>query len=116
MDDLSDLWAFDLKTNQWELIHERSELHNGPGPRACHKMIFDPVSSQIFMLGRYYASKNKDIKSDFYLFDTNNRTWFLITDDTSQENGPGLIYDHQLCIDTEKRTIFVFGGKSMPAK
>ncbi len=32
-------------------------------------------------------------------------------DDTSQENGPNLIYDHQMCIDAEKRKIYVFGGK-----
>lgn len=117
LDDLSDLWAFDIKSNTWELIHQNSELHNGPTPRACHKMIYDPVSSQIFMLGRYCANKTKDyIKSDFYLFDTNTRNWCLVMDDTSEENGPNLIYDHQICIDAEKRTIFVFGGKVMSQK
>lgn len=59
-DDLSDLWAYSIKDNKWELIHERSELINGPDPRACHKMVFDSEQGQIFMLGRYSPSKNKD--------------------------------------------------------
>jgi hypothetical protein len=76
-------------------------------------MVFDSVSSSIFMLGRYCGnSKAKDyMKSDFYLFDTSSMKWLLIMDDTSQENGPNLIYDHQMCIDAEKRKIYVFGGK-----
>lgn len=51
--DLSDLWAFDVTTRLWHLIYERSEDYNGPSPRSCHKMIFDTVSGNLFMLGRY---------------------------------------------------------------
>ena len=51
------------------------------------------------------------IKSDFFLYDTRARTWMQICDDTSQVGGPQLMYDHQMCIDVDKRTIYVFGGK-----
>lgn len=52
-EDLSDMWQFDVRTNAWTLIHERAEEFGGPTPRSCHKMVFDPSSSQLFVLGRY---------------------------------------------------------------
>lgn len=50
-------------------------------------------------------------QSDFYLYDTKSKNWTLICDDTSQEEGPNLIFDHQMCIDISKRDIYVFGGR-----
>ncbi|XP_063700226.1 muskelin [Culicoides brevitarsis] len=117
-EDLSDLWVFDIKTNQWELIHENSELVGGPSPRACHKMVFDTHNSQIFMIGKYIESSSRvrdKLKSDFYLYDTETRTWLLICDDTKSVGGPDLVYDHQLAIDSAKRTIYVFGGRILTA-
>jgi len=29
------------------------------------------------------------------------------------EGGPGLIYDHQMCIDSEKQIMYVFGGRTV---
>ncbi|XP_030373545.1 muskelin [Scaptodrosophila lebanonensis] len=112
--DLSDLWVFKIELDEWALLCERSELSNGPTPRSCHKMVFDPISENIFMLGRYLDNSIRTsdyIKSDFYLYDTRTRNWMQICDDTSQVGGPQLVYDHQMCIDTDKRTIYVFGGK-----
>lgn len=51
------------------------------------------------------------LQSDFYLYDTKTKSWLLICDDTSQVGGPNLIFDHQMCIDVSKRTIYVFGGR-----
>lgn len=45
------------------------------------------------------------------MYDTKAKTWTLICDDTSQEDGPSLIFDHQMCIDIAKRNIYVFGGR-----
>lgn len=50
-------------------------------------------------------------QGDFYLYDIESSKWTLITDDTSAMNGPGLIFDHQMAIDVEKQTIYVFGGR-----
>ncbi|XP_049295999.1 muskelin isoform X2 [Anopheles funestus] len=113
-EDLSDLWSYDVKANRWTLIHERSELLDGPTPRACHKMVYDTRNSQIFMLGRYLDSASRteeNINSDFYLYNTITKTWFLICNDTSQVSGPQLVFDHQMCIDVDKQTIYVFGGR-----
>lgn len=112
--DLSDLWVFNIEDDQWTLLCERSELSNGPTPRSCHKMVFDPISENVFMLGRYLDNSIRTsdyIKSDFYLYDTRAGNWMQICDDTSQVGGPQLVYDHQMCMDTDKRTIYVFGGK-----
>ncbi|TMW44291.1 hypothetical protein DOY81_010628 [Sarcophaga bullata] len=112
--DLSDLWVYDIYGKSWTEIYEHSEQFNGPTPRSCHKMVFDPVSENIFMLGRYLDNSIRTIeyiKSDFFLFDTRAQTWLQICDDTSQVGGPQLIYDHQMCIDVDKRIIYVFGGK-----
>lgn len=35
----------------------------------------------------------------------------MICEDTSQVNGPSLIFDHQMCLDISKRNIYVFGGR-----
>ncbi|XP_055919680.1 muskelin isoform X2 [Eupeodes corollae] len=112
--DMSDLWVFHIETCTWSLIFEHSEQFGGPTPRSCHKMVFDPVSENIFILGRYLDNSIRTTdytKSDFYLFDTSACTWLQICDDTSQVSGPQLVYDHQMCIDIEKRMIYVFGGK-----
>lgn len=37
--------------------------------------------------------------------------WTLITEDTSAMGGPELVFDHQMCMDVEKQTIYVFGGR-----
>lgn len=76
-EDLSDLWTYDINLKSWTLIHERAEHFDGPGPRSCHKMLFDPGSSQIFTLGRYldgdrrtcrYIQVRKAIQKDYLLF------------------------------------------------
>ena len=51
------------------------------------------------------------LQSDFYLFDIFRKSWILICEDTSLENGPQVVTDHQVCISHELRTIYIFGGK-----
>ncbi|XP_058054981.1 muskelin isoform X4 [Anopheles bellator] len=97
-EDLSDLWSYDVRSNRWTMIHE---------------------SSQIFMLGRYLDSASRteeNINSDFYLYNTVTKNWFMICSDTSQVGGPQLVFDHQMCIDVEKQTIYVFGGRILEPK
>lgn len=42
--------------------------------------------------------------------------WTLICEDTSAENGPELLFDHQMCMDIAKRNIYVFGGRILTAR
>ncbi|PLW20625.1 hypothetical protein PCANC_06013 [Puccinia coronata f. sp. avenae] len=47
------------------------------------------------------------------LWDNNGRIgkWECISQDTYAQNGPQLIFDHQMVLDSDRRKIYVFGGK-----
>ena len=51
------------------------------------------------------------IQSDFYMLDFDCGKWTLITEDTASMGGPKLIFDHQMVIDVERQTLYVFGGR-----
>ena len=69
------------------------------------------------MLGRHLERSMRDqlgnIKSDFFVYDIGTGKWTQITDDTAAMGGPSLIFDHQMCLDADKRNIYVFGGQSL---
>ena len=107
--DLSDFWAYNVALGKWTLISADTEADGGPPSRSCHKMVVDPVYRQIFVLGRYLERGLRDlhtnIKSDFYVYDIGSNTWTQITDDTAALGGPSLIFDHQMCLDSDTRCI-----------
>ncbi|CRK95856.1 CLUMA_CG009303, isoform A [Clunio marinus] len=105
--ELNDFWVFDLKKNEWSEI----ESENGPSPRIGSKMVFDTDGNQLFVIGRKSSKGNENFRSDFYLYDVSRNSWILICEDTSLENGPHVVSDHQMCISHELRTIYIFGGK-----
>ncbi|XP_071960685.1 muskelin-like [Antedon mediterranea] len=112
--DLADFWAYKVADGKWQCLSRNTTEQGGPSARSCHKMCLDPDRRQIFILGRYLESNVRNIsplKSDFYLYDIESNTWTLICDDTGSEGGPKLIFDHQMCLDIEKSTIYVFGGR-----
>lgn len=50
---LGDFWVYDVREDRWRVLsHNVAEEKNGPGPRACHKMVFEPRSGCIYVLGR----------------------------------------------------------------
>lgn len=50
---LNDFWEYDVKEERWRVLsHNVVDEKNGPGPRACHKMVFDQQNGCIYMLGR----------------------------------------------------------------
>lgn len=51
------------------------------------------------------------LQSDFYMYDIKSGQWTLITEDTCAMGGPQLIFDHQMAMDVEQQTIYVFGGR-----
>lgn len=112
--DLNDLWSYSVTNNTWTLLSKDTEEEGGPSPRSCHKMCLDQDHRQLFCLGRYLDSQHRqagNLKSDLFMFDIEQRKWHLICEDTSAVGGPKLIFDHQMCLDAEKRTIYVFGGR-----
>ena len=115
--DLADFWVYNVPSNKWTQLSSDTESEGGPPPRSCHKMVLDPNYRQIFVLGRYLERGLRDsqnnIRSDFFVYDIASCKWTQITDDTSAMGGPSLIFDHQMCLDFEKRNIYVFGGQSL---
>ncbi|XP_035224067.1 muskelin-like isoform X2 [Stegodyphus dumicola] len=112
--DLADLWSYHIPTGTWTCLSQDTSCEGGPSPRSCHKMCLDPERKKIFTLGRYLDSVMRAsfyLNSDFYVYDIDSNQWTLITDDTEKMGGPSLVFDHQMCIDVEKNTIYVFGGR-----
>uniref|UniRef100_A0A3P8UPD0 Muskelin 1, intracellular mediator containing kelch motifs n=1 Tax=Cynoglossus semilaevis TaxID=244447 RepID=A0A3P8UPD0_CYNSE len=112
--DLADFWAYSVKENQWVCISRDTEKENGPSSRSCHKMCIDSHRRQIYTLGRYLDSSvrnSKSLKSDFYRYDIDANSWTLLSEDTSADGGPKLVFDHQMCMDADKHMIYTFGGR-----
>lgn len=77
-------------------------------------MCLDSERRQLFTLGRYLDTQfrtSDNLKSDFYVYDIESNKWTQISEDTGAIGGPQLIFDHQMSMDIEKRTIYVFGGR-----
>lgn len=119
--DLGDLWSFDLTSNKWHCITQDARSQNGPCPRSVHKMVLYSKKSRIYTLGRFIdpttmnlSDTKKSLPSpDFYYYDIESSNWTLVSSNTKLDNGPDLIYDHQMVIDEQNDTIYVFGGKSV---
>lgn len=234
--DLCDLWAYHINESRWRCISYDTRIQNGPGPRSCHKMVFDRRTGFIYILGRYLdfekahevsgsgspfnrsgtpaaaavgsspqvssddassaartarrtflppgpgssreesseelfisgrggstrlgvsggsglnpssrlnptsgtganspsqqqrSSSPSDnstssaraaasaaqppgrfgVESDFFCFSTRNERWTCLSNDTSTDGGPKLLFDHQMAIDSETQLLYVFGGR-----
>ncbi|KAL5014601.1 hypothetical protein ScPMuIL_008871 [Solemya velum] len=112
--DLADMWSYHIPSKQWTCISKNTEEEGGPSPRSCHKMCLDHDRKQVFTLGRYLDSPMRtaeNLKSDFYMYDIGSGKWTLITEDSGAMGGPKLIFDHQMVMDVEHQTIYVFGGR-----
>ncbi|KAJ3612188.1 hypothetical protein NHX12_020464 [Muraenolepis orangiensis] len=112
--DLADFWAYTVQENQWTCISRDTEKESGPSARSCHKMCMDSQRRQIYTLGRYLDSSvrnSKSLKSDFYRYDVDANVWTLLSEDTAADGGPKLVFDHQMCMDSEKHMIYTFGGR-----
>lgn len=49
------------------------------------------------------------------MYDVSLGSWSLVSGDTAAAGGPRLVFDHQMCIDPDTQTIYVFGGRVLPA-
>uniref|UniRef100_A0A3Q4HW80 Muskelin 1, intracellular mediator containing kelch motifs n=1 Tax=Neolamprologus brichardi TaxID=32507 RepID=A0A3Q4HW80_NEOBR len=107
--------VIDVQTGETHTAHcYDSRPPSGPSARSCHKMCIDSQRRQIYTLGRYLDSSvrnSKSLKSDFYRYDIDANTWTLLSEDTSADGGPKLVFDHQMCMDSEKHMIYTFGGR-----
>ena len=112
--DLADLWLYDVKTSEWECLSANTSENGGPLPRSCHKICFDQTTRQMYTLGGYFDLEQRStplMSSDFFRYDLAARTWTKISNDTHEDGGPELIYDHHMVVDQTSRLIYVFGGR-----
>lgn len=59
---LNDFWQYDVQNDKWICISESSIV----SPRCGQKMVFDPISKQIFMLGKKFANRGSENVNDTY--------------------------------------------------
>ncbi|XP_061418708.1 muskelin isoform X2 [Lethenteron reissneri] len=112
--DLADFWAYSVSNGQWTCISRDTAKEGGPSARSCHKMCIDVERRHIYTLGRYLDSlvrSSNALKSDFYRYSIDGSSWSLLSEDTSADGGPKLVFDHQMCMDSEWHTVYTFGGR-----
>ncbi|KAJ3515933.1 hypothetical protein NMY22_g14321 [Coprinellus aureogranulatus] len=50
---LDDFWVYDIQKDKWKILSDSTaQDYNAPGPRSCHKMVFDVKTGNIYLLGR----------------------------------------------------------------
>ncbi|EKM48670.1 uncharacterized protein PHACADRAFT_108484, partial [Phanerochaete carnosa HHB-10118-sp] len=59
---LDDFWVFNVQAEAWKIISYATQRDvNGPGPRSCHKMVFDTATGDIYVFGRLDEGTSGDI-------------------------------------------------------
>jgi hypothetical protein len=89
---LSDTWAFDVVTNQWE--QRRPKL--SPSPRAGHALLWLPQAKKVLLVGGYgYTSATGYVESlyrrlpfEMWTYDTATDTWELLTHSDAEKVCP----------------------------
>jgi hypothetical protein len=122
--DLSDFWYYDILKETWHCLDSNDIALNSqpPSKRSCHKMVYDNKYSRILLYGKY--SKPNEVPHDnlLYEYDTIQGKWKRLLANKekrdgkifSENCGPGLVYDHQLVVDSEKQVLYLFGGNRIP--
>lgn len=60
---LDDFWMYDVKKNKWKVLSlGTAQEQNAPGPRSCHKMVFDTKTGSIYLLGRLSDQDQDQLK------------------------------------------------------
>ena len=50
---LDDFWVYNVREDKWKVLsHSTRHEPNAPGPRSCHKMVFDSSTGCIYLLGK----------------------------------------------------------------
>ncbi|KAF9010759.1 Muskelin N-terminus-domain-containing protein [Cyathus striatus] len=139
---LDDFWMYSINDDRWTLLSPstRNE-NNAPGPRSCHKMVFDTKTGSIYLLGRLSDIDGKQALaasrrgrgtdddeaptptsrghfSEFYRYHTrglDRGKWDFLSFDTATSGGPPLMFDHQMVMDCESQMLYVFGGRIIEA-
>lgn len=62
---LDDFWVFNIQDHSWKLIPPRLNFGDPPpSPRACHKMVFDDSTGDIYLLGSLDDTSSPELPND----------------------------------------------------
>jgi len=112
---LADFWEYDENTEEWTCLSKDTSEDGGPTPRSCHRIAYDNINKQIYILGYFIESpeaNTTEMESDFWKYDIKTHKWIKLSSNTAAKGGPGLIYDHQMVIEPKSQMIYVFGGRT----
>lgn len=51
--DLADLWVYYIREARWRCVSQDVTKQGGPSARSCHKMLFDPRTGFLYVLGKF---------------------------------------------------------------
>ena len=77
-----------------------------PSARGGHQMIWDSVTSRLFLLGGWDGKRDL---SDFWSFDPTNSSWTLLSGDVEREGGPSARSCHKAALHVASQHIYVLG-------
>ncbi|KOB75367.1 putative Muskelin [Operophtera brumata] len=106
--DLDDLWAYSTTEEKWTLLCRRSQQAGGPGPRSCHKMVFDPVHRRLYTLGRDEAANPQ--YSGLYAYYIATNTWQLLLPDKHSLPAPQSRVSHSMLFHPVSNTQYSILG------
>lgn len=106
---VNDLWVFDMDTEAWTRLASSVFTTR----RAGAPMVIDPMDGDMGMLYIHMgkAQNDYDNLTGFYKIDISKPMQAPIS--LSDGSGSGLIerYDHDMCIDTVNKNIYLYGGR-----
>ncbi|KAF8199760.1 Muskelin N-terminus-domain-containing protein [Mycena galopus ATCC 62051] len=130
---LADFWSYDIKLDKWSVLsYDTAKDENAPGARSCHKMVFDTRTGNIYVLGRLDDADAQKFDapppvgdapppppasktgSEFYRYHTRGSfagKWEFLSADAQAAHAPPLVYDHQMVMDCETETLYIYGGR-----
>ncbi|XP_073998988.1 muskelin 1 isoform X2 [Rhodnius prolixus] len=77
-----------------------------PGMRGGHQMCLDSYSETIYLLGGWDGYQDL---ADLWTYHIPTNKWTLISEDAKVQGGPSARSCHKMCLDPERRQIFVLG-------
>ena len=77
-----------------------------PGMRGGHQMCIDPLNEIIYLFGGWDGSKDL---SDLWCYNLQTKEWKCLSKNTAHEGGPSARSCHRICLDYQRKKMFVLG-------
>ncbi|KAL0216491.1 hypothetical protein P9112_008675 [Eukaryota sp. TZLM1-RC] len=111
MQELNDMWSFDLTKQVWTPI---TPTNRGPSPRYGHSMV--SLGSKLYVFGGVKQRRPTHFYNDLWVFDTVSHEWSLLSGDSSSSSLPEGRYGHIMDYVPAIEAFFLFGGTAKEGK